>query len=202
MEVRAPLKLARAQIDEIVTSKERWISDKLAISAENAKKIETFALDYGNSILYRGKFYPITASPENKAGFDGTQFYMPPNLHSDEIKHHCIQVYRTLSKQDLTEMVFRFAKIMALSPSAVKINGARTRWGSCSNKKSLNFSWRLIMASDDVIDYVVVHELAHIAEMNHSPRFWAIVARTLPDYKERQKSLKTLQRRLSGENWA
>ena len=57
------------------------------------------------------------------------------------------------------------------------------------------------MADDNTIDYVVVHELAHLKEMNHSPRFWAIVKFILPDYKQRQQSLKTLQRRIAGENW-
>ena len=86
-------------------------------------------------------------------------------------------------------------------PSAVKINGAKTRWGSCSSKKSINFSWRLIKADDDVIDYVVVHELSHITEMNHSPNFWAIVENILLDYRERKVKLKRLQKRLSMENW-
>ncbi|MDR2568929.1 MAG: M48 family metallopeptidase, partial [Oscillospiraceae bacterium] len=74
-------------------------------------------------------------------------------------------------------------------------------WGSCSAKKSLNFSWRLIMADEDVIDYVVVHELAHLIEMNHSVRFWAVVERVLPDYRERQKWLRELQRKLNVEDW-
>jgi len=101
----------------------------------------------------------------------------------------------------MAERVAHYKEIMGVSPAAVKINGAKTRWGSCSAKKSLNFSWRLIMADDAAIDYVVVHELAHMFEMNHSERFWAIVAGVLPDYKERRKRLKELQRRLNAENW-
>jgi predicted metal-dependent hydrolase len=106
-----------------------------------------------------------------------------------------------LAKQICTGKTLDFAKQMKVMPAAVKVNGATARWGSCSAKKSLNFSWRLVMADDAVIDYVVVHELAHITEMNHSARFWAIVAGMLPDYKERQKRLKELQRRLNAENW-
>lgn len=106
-----------------------------------------------------------------------------------------------LAKRDLTNIVFDFAKQMNVMPSAIKINGAKTRWGSCSSKKSLNFSSRLVMAKDDVVDYVVIHELAHITEMNHSSRFWAIVEGILPDYKERQARLKALQKKLSLEDW-
>ena len=88
-----------------------------------------------------------------------------------------------------------------VSPAAVKINEAKGRWGSCSSKKSLNFSWRLMMAGESVIDYVVVHELAHLKEMNHSPRFWAEVGRVLPDYPGRRAKLKELQKLLSVEDW-
>ena len=90
---------------------------------------------------------------------------------------------------------------MEVAPSAVGITAAKTRWGSCSARRSINFSWRLAFADDAVIDYVVVHALAHITEMNHSARFWAIVAAVLPDYRERRERLKILQRRLVAENW-
>jgi predicted metal-dependent hydrolase len=126
---------------------------------------------------------------------------MPPGLPPEEIKAACVQVYRLLAKRDLTAKALEFAKKMGVMPSAVKINGATTRRGSCSAQKSLNFSWRLIMADDDVIDYVIVHELAHITEMNHSARFWALVEGVLPDYQSRRVKLKALQRRLSTEDW-
>ena len=108
---------------------------------------------------------------------------------------------RMLAKHELTKKTLDFAKRMGVAPSSIKINGAVARWGSCSAKKSINFSWRLVMADDDVIDYVVVHELAHLTEMNHSKTFWAIVEDILPDYKERQSRLRELQKRLAGEDW-
>ena len=85
--------------------------------------------------------------------------------------------------------------------TAVKINSAKGRWGSCSGKNSLNFSWRTVLASDDAIDYVVVHELAHTIEHNHSSRFWNIVEKTLPDYRRRESEFKALSDRLARENW-
>lgn len=72
----------------------------------------------------------------------------------------------------------------------VRLKYNKTNWGSCSTKKSLNFSVRLFFAPDDVIDYVVIHELAHLEEMNHSDRFWKIVADIMPDYKEKEKILR------------
>lgn len=201
IEVRAPLNAPKHAIDQFVVSKEKWIAGKLAMSNELQEQRENFSLTYGSNILYRGKEVPIAAKPGGRAGFDDAAFYMPPELSPEEIKHVCVKIYRMLAKRDLTNKVLDFAKQMSVIPIAVKINGAKTRWGSCSGKKSLNFSWRLIMAGDDVIDYVIVHELAHITEMNHSAQFWAIVEKVLPDYKERQKRLKELQKKLITEDW-
>ena len=201
VEVRAPMKVSKRDIDKFVVSKEKWITDKLAASSERQEQRGTFTLNYGDMALYCGKEYPIAAKPGGRVGFDDERFYMPPDLTSEQIKHACVQIYRMLAKRDLTNKVLDFAKQMEVMPIAVKVSGAKTRWGSCSGKKSLTFSWRLIMAEDDVVDYVVIHELAHIAEMNHSGRFWAIVEGVLPDYKERQKRLKVLQKKLSMEDW-
>ena len=201
VEVRAPLKMPKCDIDKFVASKEKWITDRLTKSRERLEQRETFTLNYDDTVLYRGKQYPIAAKTGNRVGFDDTVFYMPPDLTSEQIKSACVQIYRMLAKKDLTNKILDFAKQMSVMPVAVKINGATSRWGSCSGKKSINFSWRLIMADDDVIDYVVVHELAHLTEMNHSKKFWAIVEKILPDYKARQKQLKELQKKLSKENW-
>jgi predicted metal-dependent hydrolase len=201
VEVRAPLKVSKRDIDKFVVSKEKWITDKLAASNERQEQRGTFTLNYGGMALYCGKEYPIAAKPGCRVGFDDERFYMPPDLTSEQIKNACVRIYRMLTKRDLTNKVLDFAKQMEVMPIAVKVSGAKTRWASCSGKKSLTFSWRLIMAEDDVVDYVVIHELAHIAEMNHSGRFWAIVEGVLPDYKERQKRLKVLQKKLSMEDW-
>ena len=201
MEVRAPMKMPKRDIDRFVAAKEKWITDCLAQSKSYAEQREVFTLDYGDTVTFRGVEYPLTAKPGKRAGFDSEQFYLPPNLTPEQVKSMVVQIYRRLAKLYMTERVEHYAGMMDVSPTTVKINGAKTRWGSCSAKKTLNFSWRLVMANDAVIDYVAVHELAHITEMNHSARFWAIVTHILPDYKVRQKQLKELQKRLNAENW-
>jgi len=201
VEVRAPLKCPKSYIDEFVVSKEKWITDKLAISHKQVEGKKTFTLDYGSEIYFCGTLYSIVAGASSRAGFDGECFYMPPNLTSEQIKQTCINAYRRLAKIRFINAVVDYAPKLGVSPTAIKINSAKTRWGSCSSKKSLNFSWRLVMADNDVIDYVVVHELVHILQMNHSSKFWAIVEGVLPDYKKRQAKLKELQRRLSAEDW-
>jgi len=79
---------------------------------------------------------------------------------------------------------------MNLYPTGLKITSARTRFGSCSSKNSICFSWRLMYYPEPAIDYVVVHELAHIAHKNHGPQFWALVERYLPDYRARRAMLR------------
>ncbi len=91
--------------------------------------------------------------------------------------------------------------MMGVSVTNLKINSAKTRWGSMSSKKSVNFSWRLILADNDIIDVVVVHELAHIRQMNHSDKFRAEVEKILPDWREREKRLKELSRMINAQNW-
>ena len=200
LEVRAPLKMPKREIEKFIASKEKWITDKLANSQEQVRSREKFQLGYGDMVLYLGNEYPIVSKIGNRVGFENG-FYMPPDLSSDEIKSACVQVYRMLAKRDITNRVIEFSKQMAVTPTAVKINSAKTRWGSCSSRKNLNFSWWLIMADSDVVDYVVVHELAHLMEMNHSQKFWTIVEKVLLDYRQRKQRLRELNKRLAKEDW-
>ena len=201
VEVRAPLRALKSDIDRFVLSKEDWIHKNLAKQTAQASKREDFVVDYGSLLTWRGQTYPLTPRSGSKAGFDGTVFYMPPGLHPAQIKATCVKLYKRLAQIHFEDRVSYFSGIMGVTPSVVKVNGAKTRWGSCSSKKSINFSWRLALADDDVIDYVVVHELAHLTQMNHSQRFWAIVEGVMPDYASKKQRLKVLQEKLATENW-
>ena len=98
--------------------------------------------------------------------------------------------YRKEARRRITERAAYFAEKMGVDYGRIAIKAAKTRWGSCSARGNLNFHWKLILMPPAILDYVVVHELAHRIEMNHSPRFWAQVERILPDYRERRKWLK------------
>ena len=97
---------------------------------------------------------------------------------------------RQKAKEILPERVRFFSEQMNLTPTGIRITGAKTRFGSCSGKNSLNFSWRLMACPMEAIDYVVVHELAHIRYKNHGKEFYQFIETVLPDYKLRQKILK------------
>ena len=94
------------------------------------------------------------------------------------------------AKEYLPMRVDYWSGIMGLTPTGLKITSARTRFGSCSGKNSLCFSWRLMEYPEEAVDYVVVHELAHIVHKNHGPAFWALVGQYMPDYKRRRALLK------------
>ena len=109
----------------------------------------------------------------------------------DYVKHPEMEkYYREQARKKLKERTEYFAGKMGVSYERISIRAAKTRWGSCSGKGNLNFHWKLILMPPQVLDYVVVHELAHRKEMNHSPAFWAEVERILPDYREQRKWLK------------
>ena len=201
VEVRAPHGRPKQEIDHFVQSKAAWITKHLANQQSQIGRQQAFTLSYGSTISWRGKPYPIIARSCSKAGFDGEVFYMPPGLNPQQIMALCIQTYKRLAQVHFSNRAAYFAEKMGVTPSAIKISNAKTRWGSCSTGKNINFSWRLAMACDRVIDYVIVHELAHLAEMNHSTRFWAIVENILPDYQERYVSLNDFSLRLKNENW-
>lgn len=90
----------------------------------------------------------------------------------------------------LTERTEHFAEIMCLEPTGIKITSAKKRFGSCSGKNSICYSWRLMQYPPEAIDYVVVHELAHIVHKNHGREFYSLIEKYLPDYKSREKLLK------------
>ena len=97
---------------------------------------------------------------------------------------------RRLAQEHLPQRVEAFARRMGVVPTGVRITSAQKRFGSCSGKDSLCFSWRLMQYPPEAVDYVVVHELAHIAHHDHSPAFWALVERYMPDYRRRQELLR------------
>lgn len=98
--------------------------------------------------------------------------------------------YIRLAREIFTRQVRYYADRMQVTYGRISIREQKTRWGSCSGAGNLNFNWRLIFAPPAVLDYVVVHELAHRKEMNHSAAFYAIVAQILPDYRTSQKWLR------------
>ncbi|UOF00602.1 M48 family metallopeptidase [Bdellovibrio reynosensis] len=106
-----------------------------------------------------------------------------------EIRHF----YKREAVQHLSERVKYWAEQMNLHPAQLKFREQRTRWGSCTSRKSINLNWRLIVFAEEIIDYVIIHELAHLEHMNHSDRFWGLVEKYSENYKDIMKALRESQ---------
>ncbi|MDR3186669.1 MAG: M48 family metallopeptidase [Christensenellaceae bacterium] len=208
IEVRAPIGTPASRIDKFYKEKENWIIETQTKQKKNFQEIGKLyktnnIFEYGSKITLLGKEFPIIGTSHNSDdyGYDGTKFYMPENLTTDKIKFIIFDIYKNIAIKYINKRVNYIKSLMNLEPTAVKINDAKTRWGSCSRKKVVNFSWLLIIAEDEVVDYVIVHELSHFFEMNHSDRFWNIVGQVIPNYKEYRKKLLNLQTKLTLEGW-
>jgi predicted metal-dependent hydrolase len=132
---------------------------------------------------------------EEQAGSDEKRLavYWPKDLGSPrphKIRMLLVEWYKRQAKTIIKERVETWSKQMRLSYNRIAIKDQKTRWGSCSSLRNLNFNWRLVMAPLPVLDYVVVHELAHLVEMNHSKRFWDLVETHFPAYPECKRWLK------------
>lgn len=112
------------------------------------------------------------------------------NEQEAQLTEKRIMELKALAKAELPRRTAYFAKIMGVTPKSVKITSAKKRFGSCSGQNGICYSWRLMLYPSEAIDYVVVHELAHIRQKNHSPAFYREIEKILPDYKARAKLLK------------
>jgi len=203
LHVKAPIHLPQKEIDDFIDSKEKWIAKHTEEISKKYELKKEFSLNFDDFVLVRGEKAYIRPIEENMAKYDEKRriFYINKDANSKIIKYMLIELYKRIAKNHILQRVAFFAKKMNVMPTNVRITNAKTRWGSCSGKNSINFPWRLIMAEDSAIDYVVVHELAHIKQKNHSPEFWKIVETIIHDYKKEKEKLKILSEKLSKENW-
>ncbi len=109
------------------------------------------------------------------------------------------RAYRQHARWLLAQKTWQWAQKMGVTYGKITIRQQATRWGSCSGRGNLNFNWKLALVPEELVDYVVVHELAHRREMNHSPKFWKIVEEQLPDYRERRKKLRDYESEIAVE---
>lgn len=201
VEVRAPLGASASVIEGFLRDRESWITAHLEQRKQELAKQTAFSVGEGDTLWYLGREYGVHLSSRcKKPYFDGEQFILPGKDFSEN-KPLLVKLYKSLAKNYIDEKVPLYSRIVGATPSAVKVGSAKTRWGSCSGKNSLNFTWKLILAPEQAVDYVIVHELCHILRHDHSTRFWREVERVMPDYKEREKLLHQLQKRLAEENW-
>ncbi len=179
--VRAPLRMKEADIRRFIEAKKSWVKRKQAQTREEAVIPHQFV--DGETFWYLGQEVPLRIVPNGKPALVMDGFFKLAESARSQAQSVFEAWYKKQARALLTERVEFFAHAQGFKVKKIRISSARTRWGSCSAKGTLSFTWRLVMAPPDVIDYVVVHELCHLKELNHSKAFWAQVEAILPDYK-------------------
>jgi len=181
--VRAPLRASERLVHEFVESKAAWIERKKAEAAQRAP-VTAKEFKAGESFLLLGRKIPLRVVENQQAALTLTDQFLLSKKVAPKAAQAFEKWYRARALQVLSERVKLYAARHGFQPGRIRITAARTRWGSCSSKGTLSFTWRLVMAPIEVIDYVVLHELVHLRVKNHSQVFWNALAALQPDYKQ------------------
>jgi predicted metal-dependent hydrolase len=188
--VRAPLRMAEVRIREFVESHANWILKNQTKIQAAASPPQKSYLD-GETFLFLGQSYPLIIIPRQRPAltFDGHTFRLAKSA-LPKAEDAFVRWYKGQLGLLLLERVLSYARKYGFHYQKIRISSARTRWGSCSSSGTLSFTYRLVMAPLEVLDYVVVHELVHTQVKNHSKTFWHRVGEIMPDYKVRITWLK------------
>jgi len=188
--IRAPLRIPFIEIQKIVFSKRNWIINKQRIARE--KRLQGFPKNFmeRDEFLYLGKKYPLVIL-ENAVNplFFNKEFRIIRN-YLPSARELFIDWYKKQAQSKIKERLDFYSDSLGYKYNKFGISNARKRWGSCNSKGNIYINWRLIMAPIDIIDYVIIHELAHLKERSHSKKFWERVKIIQGDYKQRRIWLK------------
>lgn len=190
--VRAPLTLPRAVIFAFWQAKQRWLAKSLAKIKSGEASLITPRFKPGALFLFLGKKYLLVATAGRQRNFvlDEDGFKLG-RRYWYQARPLLEKWYRAAARQYLKARVRYFNRELKLPVETIGISGACRQWGSSNSRKQrVNFSWRLILVALPLVDYVVVHELAHLQEAHHGRAFWNLVGQILPDYQERRRALR------------
>ena len=195
IKIRVPKYLSDQRIRELITKRTTWITTKLKEESERPV-IKPKEYVSGEAFPYLGRNYRLKVVRGEEHSVKLQRGYLLANVSATDktlqatIQSLLVAWYREHAEQRLTEKTERLAKMVGVEPQSIKVRDYKSRWGSCSLRGDISYNWRIILAPHRIVDYVVVHELCHMLEHNHSSRYWKHVARHVPDYKERRDWLK------------
>jgi len=188
--VRAPASATDAQVRALIARKADWIRKTQARLAAQYPALKPKTFTPGETFWYLGEQVPLRLTDHKRPPLDLDGAFLLSRAARSRAREVFIAWYREETRQITTDLVSKYVKQYGFKVNGVRITSARTRWGSCSSSRNLNFTYRLCMAPLPVIEYVVVHELAHLKEHNHSKAFWQVVAEIDPAYKQHRAWLK------------
>ena len=196
--VHAPRKLNDLRILQLLEGNANWIERRLELLRVTTIKLRSFST--GDQFLFLGQWLRLEvlqdAIAEVRVNRSGSclAVHVPQEAGQGRphglVKDGLIEWYRDRTTDVLTERVALYAPLVGVAIPLMRVNNARKRWGSCGVNGRLNFPWRLVMAPLSLVDYVVVHELCHLLQRDHSAAYWNLVAAVLPDYRERRQRLR------------
>jgi predicted metal-dependent hydrolase len=190
--IYVPYHTPKGEIEGFIKEKESWVIKKISEKERSIKETEK-AFIPGEKFLYLGESYPLEIGDTRYRGLPLKLSFGKFILDKDrleEARDLFIHWYKREAKEKIEGRLHYFSNRLQLFPKGLKITSAKYRWGSCSRDSRLSFSWKIIMAPLSVIDYVLIHELVHIKEKNHSKRFWTYLETILPDYRKHRFWLK------------
>jgi len=196
--VHIPKRVPQHTVESLLQDKSEWIARKLA---EWQDRPAAMQWQDGAALRYLGQDIQLSlrVDARNRAvEFDSARLYLAlPNPDDDAtVQRKVAQWYRKQALVDFTRRIELLAAKLGVPKPPMFLSNARTRWGSCNSRGEIRLHWRLIQAPPHIIHYVVAHELAHLKEMNHSPKFWAWVEKLCPDYSTARQELKALSAQL------
>jgi predicted metal-dependent hydrolase len=201
VEFRAPHGLSREAIRDMVKRKAGWVWEKLEWFEANRLPNQEKRYTDSEKFLYLGREYPLKilsagGIKKSLASFSGSELtVLIPEAISEELKPALVKkavwnFYRDCAESDVDRLLKDYSEKLNIVPSTFKVKHQKKRWGSCSADNVLRINFQLIMAPPEQLEYVVVHELCHVKEKNHSDRFWKLVGELMPGYEIHRKSLK------------
>jgi predicted metal-dependent hydrolase len=187
-------------VEKTLIEKQAWILRNLA-KANNSHKNLVKVFNVGDKLLFLGKEFPLNIARENVRSFSvefnqqALKVKIPVEVSQEEQQEGIARVllgwYTQQAKIFIPQRTEQLAKLLQTNYNRITIKDLKSRWGSCSQLRNLNFNFRLVLAPPAIVDYVIVHELCHLKELNHSKLFWLEVERFCPEYKQHRQWLKT-----------
>jgi predicted metal-dependent hydrolase len=196
LRVAAPTRARIGDIENLIHEHGQWVLDKLASWRERVTPDKLEVID-GTVISVLGEALTVLITTIGRARWQfgpGTVYLRP-----DAARNHSQLLEAALrdkARAILAERLAHYAPLLGVETPPLRLSSARTRWGSCSHRGGIALNWRLVLMPLPIVDYVVCHELAHLKEMNHSPRFWSVVEQLCPDWKARRLELRHLARQI------
>ena len=194
VKVTVPKNLSDERIEELIKGRILWIKQKLALQASAIVSKPKEYVD-GEAFAYLGRNYRLKCANGTEESVKLRSGYLNVTTkngkrNSEYIKAAIEQWYRTKALSRLIDKTKRYSAILKVEPTSINLKDYKAMWGSCSPKGVVSYNWRIILAPHKIVDYIVVHELCHLIEPNHSSKYWKQVRSVIPDYENSKEWLK------------